>query len=67
MSESRLLSQRTFADIVLLIRTIKDEAAEAKNWNLWGQADQVDALLRRLVYEITTECMAGEGKKLGSR
>lgn len=67
MSESHMLSQRTFDHIVLLMRTIKDEASEAKNWNQWGQADQVDALLRRLVYEIKTESIVGENKKMVSR
>jgi hypothetical protein len=40
---------------VELIQGIKDHALERNDNTLWGMADHLDALLRRLVFEIDLE------------
>lgn len=55
MSTNHPLSQRTFDRSVELIQGIKDHALERNDNTLWGMADHLDALLRRLVFEIDLE------------
>ena len=55
MKASHLLSQRTFARLVELVRCIKRHASEGEDQELLATADQVDALVRRLATEVNME------------
>ena len=60
MKASHLLSQRTCARLVELVRCIKKRATERGDRASFGMADQVDTLLRRLVTDVSMEASSAD-------